>query len=723
MFFRFQCFILGHKQTAHSLLLNPTTLIFKSAPFLRLFLPFGSGIITAIYLKQPFPGLLFSLVLLVGLALLLLRQTKRIPFHFRWVYGLVLNLLFFGCGYQLTISKTELLSEVHYSRLAKGETKALVRLTDPVVEKDKSYKAKVEVLKIRKNEEWTTCLGKAILYLEKSPEAKALQYGEVLAVVANFQEIPTVMNPGEFNYRQYLEFHQVHRQDYVKSNEWSSTGEIKGNWLSGKAFEIRDGLLGIFQSNNVRGEHYAVLSALMLGHKEDLDHDTKRAYASAGAMHVLAVSGLHVGIIFMVLNFLIRLPKQRWQMRWLKALILIVSLWFYALLTGLSPSVLRAATMFTFVIVGDAIDRNSSMYNTLAASAVALLIYDPFLIMRVGFQLSYLAVIGIIFIQPRIYGFWEVKNPWLEKVWALTSVSLAAQLATFPLGLLFFHQFPNYFLISNLVVIPAATLVIYLGMLLFAFSWQPKVAYLIAIAIQYLIEWLNSFVRWIESLPFSITEGISITTGEAWLIYFILAFFMAFLVLRRVHYLRWALGLLVIFSGLQVFETAQQEVQRQFVIYHVKGTPVLGFINGREATLIAPQDFLEDEKRLLFHIRHHWWESGVQQSEYLAWQTSEPQRNLKIKEDFICFDSLKIAVVHPGNIRHRYQEPVEVDRLIISGNPYPDMEQIQANYRFDQLIIDTSNQSWRAKKWREQAAKIGVECHDTGSEGAWVERW
>ena len=239
---------------------------------------------------------------------------------------------------------------------------------------------------------------------------------------------------------------------------------------------MRDKLLNILKENGLKNNELAVASALILGYKDDLGEELKHSYSSAGATHVLAVSGLHVGIIFLVLNFLLNILDKNDRFKISKAILLICFLWAYATITGLSPSVVRAATMFSFVTIGKSFGKSSSIYNTLCASAFVLLVYNPYLIMEVGFQLSYLAVVGIVYFQSIIYKWIYVKNKFLKYIWMITSVSIAAQLTTFPLGLLYLHQSPTYLFASNLFVIPGAMLIIGLGILLFITSWIPLIS-------------------------------------------------------------------------------------------------------------------------------------------------------------------------------------------------------------------------------------------------------
>ena len=240
--------------------------------------------------------------------------------------------------------------------------------------------------------------GTMLVYFQKDTSAFQLGYGDELVLKGMLNEISQPQNPNEFNYKRYMGFHQITHQIYAPSESWQITKAGSGfvriikNW--------QHGVLDIIESHDITDRELAIVSALLVGYKHHLSADQVNAFATAGAMHVLAVSGLHVGIIFLIVNSILKpLERFKWGL-YLKGVLLLLSLWLYAAITGLSPSVTRAATMFSFIIAAQQFKRHTNIFNTLATSAMALLILNPFLVVEVGFQLSYLAVIGIVVLQP-----------------------------------------------------------------------------------------------------------------------------------------------------------------------------------------------------------------------------------------------------------------------------------------------------------------------------------
>ncbi|MGB0165751.1 MAG: ComEC/Rec2 family competence protein, partial [Luteibaculum sp.] len=285
------------------------------------------------------------------------------------------------------------------------------------------------------------------------------------------------------------------------------------------------------------GAELGVAAALIFGDKSLLEDEVKSAFAAAGAMHVLAVSGLHVGIVYLILLILLR-KKNHQSLKLQHCLIIIAALWFYALVTGFSPSVQRAATMFSFVALGKGIQRNSNVFNLLAASVIVLIIADPLIITQVGFQMSYLAVLGILLLYPWLQSLWVPKTKIIKALWQISCVSLAAQIATGALGFLYFRQFPTYFLVSNLFVIPLATLVVWLGAIInLLMLLSLNLAIWPAKLLELIITVLNKGVAWVEAWPGALFRESSWNFQDAILYYTALVFFLLWIYSQGKRYL------------------------------------------------------------------------------------------------------------------------------------------------------------------------------------------
>ena len=464
----------------------------------------------------------------------------------------------------------------------------------------------------------------------------------------------------------------------------------------------------------------AVASALLLGYREHLDQDVIKAYSSSGAMHVLAVSGLHVGIIYIIFNFMFSFLARLRNGLMIKAVVIILLIWVYASITGLSPSVLRAATMFSFIAFAKSRNTPVDIYNVIGVSAFVLLLIRPQIIMEVGFQLSYMAVIGIIFLHRKFYTVWYVKN-WLgRQLWSLTCVSLAAQIATFPIGLLYFHQFPTFFLFSNWVVIPAAFAILYVGVFLFAISWISPLAKLVGTILYVIIAGLNKCIFLIESLPHSLMQGFWIGIFETWLIYLVIVAIAAFII--RLDY-RWAIAgsaAAILLSLNLAYETVIQSNQKSIIVYHVPKERAIDFIEGDKNHFIADSSLTNDWSKMLFHIKHNWWESGLIEQHFI-------NDSIAINEDFFWrdgnffqFHEKRIVLIDETTRFPDLKDRIEVDLVIISGNPRLKIKDVVVAFNPEMLVFDSSNKKWRANKWAEECEALSLNYHNVLTQKAFV---
>jgi competence protein ComEC len=321
-----------------------------------------------------------------------------------------------------------------------------------------------------------------------------------------------------------------------------------GNALIAVSLRLRQRLVEKFKQNMHSPEAIAVASTLILGYKADLSNDVLQAYSKTGTIHVLSVSGAHVAIVFILLEFLFGFLNRFKYGRTIKAVIIITLIWYYALLSGFSPAVCRAAVMISMVIVGKTYSRTINTLNILAVSAFFLLLYNPLFITDVGFQLSYLAVSGLIIFQPVLYKLFRFKNKWADKLWLLCSVSLAAQVITFPLSAFYFHQFPVYFLVSNLFIIIPSTVIMYSGIAYLIFGSIPFLGRILGFILEKSILFMDKVLAIIEHAPWSGISKIWITPIEYLLLYVIIIGAFYFLYNRKTWLLQLSLTALLLLT-------------------------------------------------------------------------------------------------------------------------------------------------------------------------------
>ncbi len=712
-------------------------------PLPRLLFPFFLGIIAWLYPDEKFAfSLGYGILCALFLIFLFYEGCRVETYRSRWIGGGLIFLILFVGGYTLTSSHHQLNRPRHFSAYEGHGGYLRGRIKEPPRERANSYQVVLSVDLFGENGLLENVQGKLMLYLEKDSLAAGLKYGDQLVVPNRFELVSPPQNPSAFHYKQFLSHRQVFHTAYLPSGNWKSTGLFQGNRIVFSALAVRDYAMAVLEQHHLSGQEFAVVSALLLGYRELLDDELQQGFAAAGAMHILCVSGLHVGVIFMVLkmmlSFLPRLPGGRA----LQIILVILAVWFYAAITGFSPSVLRASVMFTFVGLAQGFRRPTNIYNTLAASAFVLAMAEPGIITRIGFQLSYLAVAGIVALQPIFYRWLTFKWVIADKAWSIVAVSLAAQLATAPLAIYYFNQFPNYFLLTNLIALPLATVIIYLAMLTLLIHPLPWAAGLSGQLLSFLVALLHRSVCWIERLPFSTTEGVFLSFFEAILILAGITYLVRFLCFgRRTACLMAALILAVLVMTWSC-RSYQHGVQSHFVVYSVPVGTKIDFFSGRNLVSLVGGSLAEAPDQADFHVSGHRIRRGVRQPPAL-FPLVQPDTLIRSgsfsrMDDVIVFGGLRMLLV--GEQLRGWQHTATKDQpgladdlggeaqtllpffdyLIVTGGSSLDEAAFLSGLSVNRLIIDRSCPPWEAGRWEAACGDAGIPVWNIRKKGAYV---
>ncbi|MFY7810500.1 MAG: ComEC/Rec2 family competence protein, partial [Flavobacterium sp.] len=302
--------------------------------------------------------------------------------------------------------------------------------------------------------------GKILFCLKKSNK-KAPKIGNNLLVYNQIQEIPSTKNRFQFDYQKFMYYKDVFGQCYTQSEVVKMINYEKNIYSISN--EIRIKIIQSFEKQNISKESLSIIKALFLGEKQDIDKEMYQSYSKSGAVHVLAISGLHIGIVLLFLLWILKPLKYIKNSNIISTIIILIILWGFAFVSGMSASVARAVTMYSFVAFALFLNRNSNIINSLWVSMFILLLISPKYLFDVGFQLSYLAVFSIVYIQPILKKYYEPKNKITKYFYDLLTVSVAAQLGVMPLSIYYFHQFPGLFFVTNILVIPIVTIILFLG--------------------------------------------------------------------------------------------------------------------------------------------------------------------------------------------------------------------------------------------------------------------
>lgn len=701
----------------------------NSFAFLRFILFFALGIFLNVKL-----GFYFSEIrwVFLGLSIIYIMLAFSLPKKLRLrlfsVMGILASILLMLLGIIHTQNFNQQNNPIHLSQNQHLISSYIGKVASNTQIRAKTYKIELEISKIKTDSIWKHASGKILLYIQKDTLEDSnflkLKYGNELLISGSPSITKASGNPESFDYIQYLAYQNIFYQDFIKNQEFRVLSESTNFDIYQTSIQIRNYLDQELARLLPSEKSYGVASALVLGIKSHLDDEITQAYASAGMMHILAVSGLHVGIVVLILQTLFgKLRKTR-----LGKIIFMISviflLWFYAFLTGLSASVMRAVTMFTILEIGRATSKNTNIYNSLAISALILLIYKPFFLFGVGFQLSYLAVLGIVYLFPKIYHWLDITNPILDKVWQLTCVSLVAQLATFPLGLYYFHQFPNYFLLSNLLVLPAVGIILGLGLATALFSQIPFLNETLAYLLDLLLQSINHIIQTIQSLPYAVSEGIYINIWELILIYACIICFL--LTFEKRHFQYWLIlsGLLLTFASGRIWQDIEHQNQQKLVIFNINKEANLNILNGKQNYLFADSTLFINPKNLNFATEIFWFKQGVNQPQILNWQVSRSEIAYENRMNFgiLVWQGKRFLLIRKFLKKQEWKalSQLDFDYIIFQKNAIKDLEYIPETFKISFLIIDNSNSFYIEQKLSEQAQERKILFHSIREMGAFI---
>jgi competence protein ComEC len=755
-------------------------LSWSSAPFLRVALAFIGGIAGYLYLGQAWAG--SAAPWAAGLVLLyilgwLWSQRRASPLATDMI-GIVGLLAVAALGFARSQAVTESRRPDHLSRFAPRIEFYRATVDEAPVVRANTFATTVRVQAVRVAGRWQAATGGIRISLPRHETADSMpapHYGDVWLVQGTPELSKGPANLGEFDYRRYLQVHQVYHSQFVHPGQYRVLGYVPLSWpvaISQRTAAVLDGVLRQYVPSL---REYALGTALVLGFKDDIDHDTKQAYANTGTTHIMAVSGLQVGLLFGALQWLLaRVPLggSTARRRLLTAALGLALIWSYAFLTGLSASVLRATVMFTLVILGQAWERQSSLFNTLSAAAFCLLLYNPYLLCDVGFQLSFLAVLSIVYLQPRIVRWLDARNFFLDRRrdwhsaarqratravawladagWQLTALSLAAQVATFPLGLYYFHQFPFNFLLSNLIAVPISSIAVYVGVVLLLakglvaiptqwlpwLDWLPR---LIGRIFQGLIWLFNEYIFLIgRLLPGAVVGGVHLSQSQTLLIFLLIGAFCVFLASRRLAWAGWCVVLLAAYAGSRVAEARAVAPLREFVVYSIPRRSVVGFWQGAAVEFATADSLPLSETERTYRLKPSLILRRVRAPRYcVGWLgTTVPARQVAPPDStearrryppaplvLAQWRGLRVAFVS-GNLRRlptNAAPTLPAAVVVLRRNPHLYPDALAAHFGLHaRVVFDSSCKRWYIARQDSALRAAGFRTWDVNAQGAFT---
>ena len=685
-------------------------------------IPFALGIWCCVCIPSirlaPLAVVILAIVLFV-----LASVTASVLKNYRnnWVFGVVMACYLILTGYALARVHESEVQKDYFRNYEKDAKYYVARVFDAPTERASSIRA-VLSLEYQFGDSLPSrpVSGKVMAYFPKSDSAFSLRYGDLIAIAAPIRELAPPLNPEEFDYRTYLMHKGITGQAYLKDDDWMDLQTNNANPIYAFSYRFRDVLLASLRRSGLNNDEFGVAAAILLGYDDKLADEVRKNYVAAGSMHILCVSGMHVGIIYLIASFLLGfLKRKKWQ-KTLKQVLLLALIWLYALIAGLSPSILRASLMITFVIVGELIERKGFIINSIAASAFVLLCVNPYNLFEIGFLLSYAAVVGIVVLQKPIYHLLYVKNKLLDRAWEITAVALAAQVATIPFTLFYFHQFTTYFWLSNLFMTPISFLVIISGMVLLLVSWVPYVNVLVGYLVWGTVYVMNAFVSWVEHLPMSIVKGLYISDFEFFLL--ILAFVLLLLMVamrkRRLFIpLLSALLLMMVSVTIRLYKT---DKQMEMTFFSLRSHTAVDFVKGREHLLLSDSALMDDASTVDYSLRGTWTKHHLSaQPETISFDQDYENAFIRKKADLVSFGGKLLAIWDGRRYVDSLTYRLPVDYLLVCGRQTPDVQSVVNGYDPQLLVIDGSVPRYLEERWKAQAEEREVPCYAL-SEGALV---
>ncbi len=665
------------------------------------------GIVLAHQLAAEWQWGIYLLMAVIGGSFYL--QLVKIPFQWRWLNAGLLYLAFFILGYQLFYYHNDLLETNHFQQFIQKENRVYGTINS-AVKYDDFIKFELDVEAIEVNRNWNAASGNLYVYAKPDALNSELKYGDMIRLDTRIKPIESPKNPYAFDFQNYLAYQNIFHQTFTRISSIEVVKKNQAQALIAAALQQRNRFLSILKKHLGNGEEFEVASALILGNKDFLSQKTKSAYSDTGAMHVLAVSGLHVGIIFAIVGLILRRFRSKnlvWKLG--RILINLSAIWGFALLTGASASVIRASVMFSFFVIAKEFNKSRSIYNTIALAALCMLAYDPYLLYNVGFQLSFLAVIGIIHFQQRIYRLWIIDNKLGNWIWILVSVGIAAQLGTLPISLYYFHQFPSYFMLSGIIVVPAAGLILGLGIALFFFSAFPVMATTLAMIIGKILYWsvwlMNSLIFGLQNLPFAKIEGLWIGLLSVFLLYLLIYGVSISFKLKSKQWLFASTFALLFLSGIALYRSIVQYQQEGLVVY--ADQKISHGDAYYQKQLISLNDQKGNPSKINYITQNNRFRLGIKEQQQLPLKTGLLHLNGKI-----------IFIIHDNQLPKGNPEQ-DIDLLWLSNSQKIDLENTVLDYQPKKVVIDGFLWEEKRRSWQKMLYELQVEHHFVMKDGAY----
>jgi competence protein ComEC len=668
-------------------------------PLAKITIPFIIGIIICYWLQ---PSLYWSLFCFIGVIIALSgsyyisKKTNKPTVYF----GILTYSLFFIVGI--------LTHNLHNEKYAKENyIQKINSLVEPhsiqvvVIEKLKNSTKNDRYVGAISHIDGIQCTGKILINSTKNSKNEVLKIGSQLCFVSTIYPNRKPDNPNQFDYGAYLENKSISGYTYTSIDKIKINTKLVKN-ISYYSSLIRNKIIGNLKKEGFGSNELPVISALILGQQQEISSEILKNYQYAGAIHVLSVSGLHVGFILLFITFLLKpLPKSKLG-NGIRLGCTIFSLWSFALLAGLSPSIVRATAMFTFVAIGMYLKRKTNVFHTLLVSLFLILLFVPSFLFDIGFQLSYLALFFILWLQPLLANLWIPKYKIITYFWEIITISFAAQLGTLPLSIYYFHQFPGLFFVTNCIVIPFLSIIMALGVLVMSLALFDFVPIFSLQLLQWLVGFLNKIIGWIASFDEFIIQDISFPLPYLFCSYlFIIASIIWF---KKPTFQKLAVTLGLLFIGQLIYFGTQWQTKKgeEWIVYHTKKGTLISERIGEKVTVYCTSNLKKNTK-----------ENPLLKPYLIANFCSIDHCEILTK-NLHYFKGFKIEIIDSTGIYSNKNSP---DVLLLTGSPKVNLARLTQQINPKIIVADGSNYKSYVAHWKATCLKEKIPFHATGEKG------
>ncbi|MCL5130081.1 ComEC/Rec2 family competence protein [Algibacter sp. L4_22] len=660
------------------------------------------GILIGYFFFIPLPTVLYFLLAVLLLLVIAYFVARKQFFKTIW-FGLLAFMLMTIVGVLTVNIHNEKSFDKHYTQhiLNEKETTNTITFRIREVLKPNAYYDKYVIDILQVNAQQT--IGKSLLNIKKDSLQLALRVDAVFSTKSSFQDLGYPLNPYQFDYQNYLEKKYIYHQLSLKQSELFPISNDT-HTLFGYANSIRESINLKLKRYHFKPDELAVINALFLGQRQDLSKEVYNDYKNAGAIHILAISGLHIGIILILLSWVFKPIERLKHGKLLKTILLLFLLWNFAVIAGLSASITRAVTMFSIVTIAANLKRPTNIYNTLAISVFLILLFKPLFIFDVGFQLSYMAVFAIVTIDPILYKLWQPQNKLVDIYWHTITVSIAAQFGIAPLLLYYFHQFAGLFLLSNIIIIPLLAIILGFGIVIILMASLNLLPQFLADILGLIISSMNYVMNYISKQEVFIFNDIPFN------IWYVLASYLLIISLiktfKKWNYanLKWILFAIISIQCAFIY-TNYSKSSNELIVFHKSRFSMIGNTNKNTLKITHDLDSLSILKNST--IKNYTVGNFINTIENAELQSVYVLKNKKILLVVDSLNTYNIKSFEPDYLLLRQSPKINLNRLIDSIHP-------------KYIIADGSNYKSYVLQWKNICKKRKLPFHDTHEKGAFV---